>query len=409
MKPGCRFCSTPLEHVFVDLGMSPLSNKFLATADLDKGETFYPLKTWVCSSCLLVQLEEFESPGEIFQDYLYFSSYSSSWLKHASDYVDMVTKRLGLNAVSHVVELASNDGYLLQYFQAKKIPCLGIEPAANVADVARAKGIDTIAEFFGVKLATTLVQQGKQADLLLGNNVLAHVPDLNDFVAGMKLALKADGVITMEFPHLLQLVLHSQFDTIYHEHFSYISLYTAMRVFAKHDLRLFDVEQLPTHGGSLRIYGCHAQSIRANTANLDKVLAQEKAAGLHTLARYLEFSGQAERCKRSLLRFLIDLKEQGKTIVAYGAPAKGNTLLNYCGVREDMLAYTTDLSPHKQGRFLPGVHIPVYDPARIFDTKPDYVLILPWNLQDEITKQLAAVKDWGCRFVVAIPEVRVLP
>jgi SAM-dependent methyltransferase len=409
MSATCRFCAAPLKHVFVDLGMSPLSNGFLAADQLDKGEAFYPLKTWVCDECLLVQLEEFEAPAHIFSDYVYFSSYSSSWLEHAHRYVDMITARQKLHGKSLVIELASNDGYLLQYFRDKGIPALGIEPADNVAQVARQKGIETIAEFFGVKLATTLVQQNRKADLLLGNNVLAHVPDLNDFVAGMKLALNAGGLITMEFPHLLQLMQQSQFDTIYHEHFSYFSLYTVSRVFAKHGLHLFDVEQLPTHGGSLRIYACHANEGKANTASYDAVLKAEAAAGLHSLPAYHAFAAQVRKCKRDLLRFLIDLKEQGKTIAGYGAPAKGNTLLNYCGIREDLLDYTVDLSPHKQGKFLPGVHIPVYAPDKLLATKPDYILILPWNLRDEITQQMAAVRAWGCRFVVPIPRVQVLP
>jgi SAM-dependent methyltransferase len=406
----CRFCSTPLQHVFADLGMSPLSNRFIAANELDKGESFYPLKTWVCAKCLLVQLEEFEAPADIFQDYLYFSSYSTSWLEHARRYVDMITERQALHADSLVIELASNDGYLLQYFREKHIPALGIEPAQNVAVVARNKGIETIAEFFGVKLANTLVAQNRQADLVLGNNVLAHVPDLNDFVAGMKLILKTDGIITMEFPHLLQLMQQVQFDTIYHEHFSYFSLYTVSRVFAHHGLRIFDVESLPTHGGSLRIYACHGDNARyTDQPMLATVLRQEAEAGLHALPAYLAFSAGVEKCKRTLLTFLIGLKEQGKRIAGYGAPAKGNTLLNYCGVRSDLLDYTVDLSPHKQGRFLPGTRIPVYAPEHIFTTKPDYLLILPWNLQDEITGQMADVRTWNCRFVVAIPEARVLP
>ena len=410
MTAHCRFCSTPLQHVFADVGMSPLSNSFLAPADLGRGETFYPLKTWVCSSCLLVQLEEFEAPSNIFHDYLYFSSYSTSWLEHSRRYVDMITQRQGLHGGSLVVELASNDGYLLQYFKAAGVPALGIEPADNVAVVARSKGIETIAEFFGVKLASKLAAQSRQADLLLGNNVLAHVPDLNDFVAGMKLLLKPGGLITMEFPHLLQLLQQVQFDTIYHEHFSYFSLYTVSRVFAHHGLRIFDVDQLPTHGGSLRIYACHAgNALCPDTPMLATVMQEETAAGLHTLSTYLEFSTKMEQCKRSLLSFLIMLREQGKRIAGYGAPAKGNTLLNYCGVRTDLLEYTVDLSPHKQGRFLPGVRIPIHAPDHIYATKPDYLLILPWNLQDEITRQMADVRQWGCQFVVPVPLVRVLP
>lgn len=409
MSATCRFCSSPLQHVFVDLGMSPLSNRFIKAGELNHAETFYPLKTWVCQACLLVQLEQYEAPDEIFQDYVYFSSYSESWLRHAAAYVDMIVPRAGLGKDSLVIELASNDGYLLQYFVARGIPCLGIEPASNVAGVARARGIDTIDEFFGVALAERLVVQGRKADLLLGNNVLAHVPDLNDFVAGMQRLLQPAGRITMEFPHLLQLMRHTQFDTIYHEHFSYFSLHTVQQVFAQHGLRIFDVEQLPTHGGSLRIHACHAGHTQPDGAGLQAVLQQEAAAGLHALDAYLRFGEQVQHCKRSLLKFLIARKEAGKRVVAYGAPAKGNTLLNYCGVREDLLEYTVDLSPHKQGKFLPGVHIPVHAPERILQDRPDYVLILPWNLQDEIVQQMAAVRGWGGAFVVPVPEVRVLP
>lgn len=410
MTANCRFCDQPLEHVFADLGMSPLSNRFISADELNKAETFYPLKTWVCEHCLLVQLEEYEAPDEIFQDYVYFSSYSASWLKHAADYVDMIIPEAGLNAGSLVIELASNDGYLLQYFAGRGIPCLGIEPASNVAEVARGKGINTIDEFFGVALARRLVANGQLADLLLGNNVLAHVPDLNDFVAGMKLVLKPQGRITMEFPHLLQLMRHTQFDTIYHEHFSYFSLHTVMQVFARHGLRIFDVEQLSTHGGSLRIHACHAgHAALVDRVNLQQVLQHESDAGLHGLDAYLRFGEQVRHCKRSLIKFLVGVKESGKRIAGYGAPAKGNTLLNYCGVREDLLDYTVDLSPHKQGRFLPGVHIPVHAPERILQDRPDYVLILPWNLQDEIMQQMQQVRSWGGCFVVPVPEVKVLP
>ncbi len=409
MSAHCRFCATPLQHIFVDLGMSPLSNSFLAAEDLHKAESFFPLLTWVCERCLLVQLEEFETPAHIFQDYLYFSSYSESWLAHARQYVSMITARQGLNQTSLVMELASNDGYLLQYFKEQNIPALGIEPAINVAKVAQDKGIETISEFFGVALAQKLVKEGRMADLLLGNNVLAHVPDLNDFVAGMQLVLKPDGIITMEFPHLLHLVQQGQFDTIYHEHFSYFSLYTVANVFARHGLRIFNIDQLPTHGGSLRIYACHGNNLaQKDMATLDEVLELEALAGLHTLDTYLQFAEKAKKCKRELLKFLIALKEEGKTIVGYGAPAKGNTLLNYCGVRQDLLTYTVDLSPYKQGRYLPGVHIPIHSTDEVYSTKPDYILILPWNLSTEITRQLASVREWGCQFVIPIPEVQIL-
>ncbi|MFM1896464.1 MAG: hypothetical protein RLZZ385_1538 [Pseudomonadota bacterium] len=406
-KP-CRFCETPLQHVFVDLGMSPLSNSFLTAADLDQAEVFYPLKTWVCSECLLVQLEQFEAPDRIFQDYLYFSSYSASWLEHARAYTEMITARLGLDGNCQVIEIASNDGYLLQYFQQAGIPALGIEPADNVAQVARDKGIDTISEFFGVSLARALALEGTRGDLVLGNNVLAHVPDLNDFVAGLAIVLAPSGVITLEFPHLLQLIRANQFDTIYHEHFSYFSLYTVRQVLARHELDIFDVEELATHGGSLRIYACRRGRQPISSA-VQRVLDSEAADGLHSLPAYLGFADQVHRCKRELLRFLIDQKEAGRTVVGYGAPAKGNTLLNYCGVREDLLAFTVDRSPHKQGRFLPGTHIPILGPEAIDEARPDFVLILPWNLQQEIVEQLAPVREWGCRFVVPVPAVQVLP
>ena len=406
----CRFCHAPLADVFVDLGMSPLSNGFLAPDELDRGEVFYPLKTYVCRECLLVQLEQFEAPEQIFSDYLYFSSFSTSWLEHARAYVDMIIPRLGLTPQSQVMEIASNDGYLLQYFQAAGIPVLGIEPAANVAEAARHKGIETLTEFFGVRLAKQLVSTGKPADLLLGNNVLAHVPDLNDFVAGLAMLLEENGIITLEFPHLLHLIRDNQFDTIYHEHFSYFSLHTVCRVFAHHGLTIFDVEELPTHGGSLRIYACHKGSARfSRGARMDQVLAAEAAMGMHGLPAYLAFSAQVHRCKRELLRFLIQQQDAGHKVVAYGAPAKGNTLLNYCGIREDLLAFTVDRSPHKQGRYLPGTRIPVLAPKAIDEARPDFILILPWNLQDEIMGQLAHVRDWGCRFVIPIPSVRILP
>jgi SAM-dependent methyltransferase len=394
----CRFCSTPLEHVFADLGMSPLANSYLAPDQVNAMEPFYPLRALVCSACLLVQLEEFASPDHIFSDYAYFSSYSSSWLDHAQRYTDAMVERFGLDGDSHVVEIASNDGYLLQYFQQRDIPVLGLEPAANVAQRALAQGIPTMVEFFGVEIARTL-SPGAQADLLLGNNVLAHVPDLNDFVGGMKLMLAPEGVITMEFPHLMQLVAENQWDTIYHEHFSYFSLLTAQRIFAAHGLRLFDVEELPTHGGSLRIYGCHADdATKADTPRVGGLLARERAAGFDDLQMYLDYGRRAELDKQAIVSFLIALKRQGKTIVGYGAPAKGNTLLNYCGVRGDLIDYTVDLSPHKQGHFLPGTHIPIHAPEQIRETKPDVVFILPWNLREEIMEQMDYIREWGGTF-----------
>lgn len=410
MAASCRNCDAPLRHVFVDLGMSPSSNRYLAASELNRGEPFFPLKSWVCDQCLLVQLEQFEMPEALFQDYHYFSSYSESWLTHCRHYVEMISERLKLDEHKLVVELASNDGYLLQYFRARGVPCLGIEPAANVAEVARDKGIDTIAEFFGVRLAERLAHEGCMADLLLGNNVLAHVPDLHDFVAGMRKILKPAGVITMEFPHLLRLMQHNQFDTIYHEHFSYFSLLTARRVFNRHALHIFDVEELPTHGGSLRIYACHDDCKEyPDTPALRELLATEQKFGLGCLATYQRFDEGVMRCKRELLKFLIRLREEGTRVAGYGAPAKGNTLLNYCGIREDLLPYTVDLSPHKQGKFLPGTHIPVHAPEKLYEDRPEVILILPWNLKDEIVRQLAPAREWGCRFAVPIPQVQVLP
>lgn len=405
----CRFCQSDLQHTFVDLGMSPLSNAYLASSELNKAEKFYPLHAYVCDECFLVQLEEFESPDAIFSDYAYFSSYSDSWLNHAQKYTELMIDRFQFNQSSQVIEIASNDGYLLQFFQAQNISVLGIEPAQNVAKVAIEKGIDTVVKFFGVQTAQELANQGKKADLLLGNNVLAHVPDINDFVGGMQIILKPDGVITMEFPHLLQLMNNNQFDTIYHEHFSYLSLLTVSRIFAHHKLTVFDVEELSTHGGSLRIYAKHEHNDKLPIT--DRLLAlqkTEKEAGLEQVNTYLDFSDKVISTKQKLLTFLIDAKKAGKTIVGYGAAAKGNTLLNYCGIRTDFLDYTCDRSPHKQGKFLPGTHIPIYSPDKIAETKPDYVLILPWNLKDEITQQLAYIREWGGKFVVPIPEVEVI-
>lgn len=408
--PTCRHCDSNLEVSFCDLGMSPLANSYLSADQLDRMEPFYPLHAYVCGECFLVQLQEFETPEHIFTDYAYFSSYSDSWVAHAREYVEHMLARFGFDESSQVIEIASNDGYLLQFFKEKNVPVLGIEPAANVARAAREKGIETLVKFFGTDSAKSLVDEGVKADLLLGNNVLAHVPALNDFVQGMKTILKPNGIITMEFPHLLRLMQENQFDTIYHEHFSYLSLGTVERVFAKFGLRVFDVDQLSTHGGSLRIYAAHddndARPITQNVLDLKK---EEAQYGLGDLNAYEAFADQVKETKRALLRFLIDAREQGKSIVGYGAPAKGNTLLNYCGVRTDLIDYTVDRSPHKQERFLPGVHLPIYSPEQIQETKPDYVLILPWNLKDEIVKQMSYVRDWGGQFVVPIPRARVLP
>ncbi len=406
----CRFCGSPLTLSFADLGMSPPSNSYLKPEQLDRMERFYPLHAWVCGKCFLVQLEEFESPEEIFSDYAYFSSYSDSWLKHAKAYTEAMAKRFSLGPSSFVVEIASNDGYLLQYFVERGVPVLGIEPAANVAAVAEKKGVPSLVKFFGVKTAQELVASGRQRpDLMLGNNVLAHVPDLNDFVAGMKILLAPGGVVTMEFPHLLRLMHENQFDTIYHEHFSYISFVVAERVFAAHGLTLFDVDEIPTHGGSLRIYARHAENAALPVSpKVAELRGREQAAGLERADTYLSFAEQVRATKRSLLKFLISARESGKRVAGYGAPAKGNTLLNYCGVRTDLIEYTVDRSPHKQGHFLPGVHIPVYGPERIRETRPDYVLILPWNIKDEVMAQMADVRTWGGKFVLPVPEVRVL-
>ena len=408
MPTPCRFCASPLEAVFADLGMSPLANSYLTAEQGNRMEPFYPLRALVCGECFLVQLEEYESPDHIFSDYAYFSSYSSSWLEHSERYATAMVERFGLDGDSRVVEVASNDGYLLQYFNERGIPVLGIEPAANVAKVAAEKGLPTLVEFFGVETARSLVPESG-ADLLIGNNVLAHVPDINDFVGGMKLLLEPAGVITMEFPHLMRLIDENQWDTIYHEHFSYLSFSTARRVFAAHGLRLFDVEAIPTHGGSLRIYGCHAENeAHERTERADELERREQEAGLTDIERLVEFEDRVRQTKWDLLGALIERRRAGDTIAAYGAPAKGNTLLNYCGLRSDLIAYTADLNPMKQGRFLPGTHIPIHPPEVIQETKPDLVLILPWNLKDEISEQLSYVREWGARLAVPIPRFEVL-
>jgi len=407
-KFPCRFCGAPLSVTFVDLGMSPLCESYVSADDLNHMEPFYPLHVSVCGDCFLVQLEEYVKPDRIFTDYAYFSSYSDTWLAHAKNYTDMIVERCGLNESSLVVELASNDGYLLQYFAEKRIPTLGIEPAANVAEVAIKKGIPTLVKFFGREMAGELATQGTKADLLLGNNVLAQVPDLNSFVAGMKILLKPQGTITIEFPHLMRLMQENQFDTIYHEHFSYFSLWTAEKIFAAHGIVLFDVEELPTHGGSLRIYGRHIEDTsKPVTERLEALRARELTGGVNRLETYSRFSRKVEETKRNLLDFLIRARREDKTVVGYGAPGKGNTLLNYCGIRTDFIDYTVDRNPHKQGKFLPGTHIPIFLPERIRETRPDYLLILPWNLKDEIIKQNAFIREWGGRFVVPIPQVQV--
>ena len=407
-NPVCRFCAHPLGVTFVDLGMSPLCQTHITPEQLNQVEPFYPLHAYVCERCFLVQLEEFVAPGEIFSEYAYFSSYSDSWVAHARRYCEAMRERFGLGADSKVVELASNDGYLLQHFHAMKIPVLGVEPAANVAEAARARGIETVVEFFGRATATALRAAHGPADLLLGNNVLAHVPDLNDFVAGMKILLGDDGVITMEFPHLQQLMEQNQFDTIYHEHFSYFSFLTVERVFAAHGLVLFDVEELPTHGGSLRIFGRHAEDTRkAVTTRVISLRERELAAGFQSLDIYRNFGEQVKETKRRILEFLIEAKRAGKSVAGYGAPGKGNTLLNYCGIRTDFIDFTVDRNPYKQGKYTPGTRIPILDPGKIAERRPDYLFLLPWNLVDEIADQCHFIREWGGRFVVPIPTVRV--
>ena len=404
----CRFCGNNLKTTFLELGMSPLANSYLKEEQLNRMEPFYPLHVYVCEACYLVQLQEFQTPEEIFSDYAYFSSYSDSWLQHAKAYTELMVRRFGYGPNSRVIEIASNDGYLLQYFREKSIPVLGIEPAKNVANAANEAGIPTLIKFFGTETATELAGEGKYADLLIGNNVLAHVPGLNDFVQGMKIILKKDGVVTMEFPHLFRLIEGNQFDTIYHEHFSYFSFLAADKVFSKHGLTLFDVEELPTHGGSLRIYARHREDESKPVGERVLELRQrEEVAGFTNLEYYLSFGEKVKETKRNILDFLIKAKGEGKSIAGYGAPAKGNTLLNYCGIRTDFIEYTVDRSPHKQRQYLPGTHIPIYHPDKLKETKPDYLIILPWNLRDEVMQQMAHIREWGGKFVALIPKVEV--
>jgi len=405
----CRFCQSPLEHTFVDLGMSPLCQDHRKPDELNKMEPFYPLHAYVCSNCFLVQLEEFVAPKDIFNDYAYFSSYSDSWLKHAKRYADQITNRLLIGSNQLVAEIASNDGYMLQYFTEKNIPVLGIEPAANVAEYAIKRGIRTETKFFGLNTAKELGATYGKPDLLIGNNVLAHVPNLNDFVSGMKEFLNVHGVITMEFPHLLRLVEGNQFDTIYHEHFSYLSFTTVNKIFKHHGLTLFDVEELSTHGGSIRIYARHTEdSSKEITRNVQNLLDVEDKAGMSSLTFYADFERKVRETKRRILEFVIEAKNNGKTIAGYGAPGKGNTLLNYCGIRTDFIDYTVDRNPHKQGNFLPGTLIPIYEPEKIRATRPDYVFILPWNLKEEIMESMSFINEWGGKFIVPIPELTVV-
>ncbi|WP_368294574.1 methyltransferase domain-containing protein [Dehalobacter sp. TBBPA1] len=404
----CRFCGEPLVHTFADLGESPLSNAFIKPENLNKKEYFYPLHAYVCDACYLVQLQEFESPQAIFEDYAYFSSFSESWLRHAQTYTEQMIHGFGVNLQMQVVEIACNDGYLLQYFVKHGIPVLGIEPAKNVALEAEKRGIPIITEFFGENLAAHLVEKGVKADLLIGNNVLAHVPDLNDFVKGLKILLNSSGMITLEFPHLLQLINENQFDTIYHEHFSYFSLLTVQKVFQDVELEIFHVEEIPTHGGSLRVYVKHSEDAsRIKMDSVTKLLQKEMDAGLNDIQTYICFAKDVRKIKQQIMQFFKGIKEQGCTIVGYGAPAKGNTLLNYCGMGTDTIEYTVDLNPYKQGLYLPGTHIPVYSPERIAETKPDYIVILPWNLKSEVMEQLAYAKNWRAKFVILIPKIEV--
>jgi len=406
--PRCRFCEAPLQHTFVDLGMQPLCESYIRPEDLNQMEPFYPLHVHVCDSCFLVQLEEYIAPKAIFSEYAYFSSYSDTWLSHAENYVTMVTDRLKLDKKSLVVEVGSNDGYLLQYFVQRGIPVLGVEPAANIAEVAIKKGIPTVVEFFSLKTASELSTKKKKADLLIGNNVLAQVPDLNGFMQGIKVLLKPQGIVTMEFPHLAKLMDGNQLDTIYHEHFSYFSFIAVEKIFASHGLTVFDVEELPTHGGSLRIFARHAENLSFPiTRHVNELRDSEEREGFTDLNKYLVFSEKAKETKRKLLSLLISLKQKKKSIAGYGAPGKGNTLLNYCGIRTDFLDYTVDRNPYKQGKFLPGTHIPIFNPDKIKETKPDYLLILPWNLKDEIIRQMSHIGNWGGRFIVPIPEATI--
>ncbi len=404
----CRFCGAALRSTFVDLGMSPLCETYPTAKDFKSGEVYYPLHVYTCEKCFLVQLEEFEKAENIFSDYAYFSSYSDSWLKHCENYCGQMTDRFALNANSFVVEVASNDGYLLQYFVKRNVPVLGIEPAANVAKVAVEKGVPSLVRFFGAQLAKELVAERGPVDLALGNNVLAQVPDLNDFVEGLKILLKPAGVLTLEFPHLLRLIEWNEFDTIYHEHFSYFSLLTTIRILEAHGLRVFDVDELSTHGGSLRVYATRAENTTHQLQpSVAKILNDEKNAGLDSLEGYERFAAQVKETKFALVEFLMSAAKQGKKVAGYGAPGKSATLLHYCGIGRDLIEYTVDRSPYKQGRFLPGTHIPIFHPDRIRETKPDYIVILPWNLRDEISSQLQYIREWGGRFVVPIPKVTI--
>ncbi len=407
--PRCRLCKAPLSETFADLGLSPLANSYITHERLNWPQTFYPLHAYVCSECLLVQLEAIQSPAEIFSDYAYFSSYSNSWLEHCRQYAQDAIARFGLNPSSCVIEAASNDGYLLQFFHQAGIPVLGIEPAANVARAAIERGIPTEVMFLSAETAARVRDKGIAADLLAANNVLAHVPDVHSFVEGIRTLLKPSGICTIEFPHLLNLIRYNEFDTIYHEHYSYLSLGVVERLLSEHGLTVFDVAQLPTHGGSLRICAHRTEQPRFVESSVALVRRLEREDGLDNLTTYRTFSNRVKETKLALWRFFLEARREGKTVAGYGAPAKGNTLLNYCGIGPDLLPYTVDRSPHKQGLYLPGTRIPIAAPERIMETRPDYILILPWNLQDEILAQMAEVRNWGAKFVVPIPEVKILP
>ncbi len=408
MSKNCRFCNSKLNTIFIDLGKLPLANSYLKENEFDD-EKFYPLCAYVCNDCFLVQLEEIEKAENIFSDYAYFSSYSTSWLKHSQNYVEMITSKLNLTKDNLVIEIASNDGYLLQNFLEKNIPVLGIEPARNVANSAIEKNIPTIIKFFNSDLASKLVSEGKQADLIIGNNVLAHVPCLNDFIKGLKKLLKPNGIITLEVPHLLQLMKNRQFDTIYHEHFSYFSLITLKRIFEEHGFKIFDVEEIPTHGGSLRLYIIHQENTHTTMSeNVSCVIEKEKNNYLDNISTYEKFNEEITKLKSNLVNLITEIRSRSKKIICYGAPAKGNTLLNYCNISKDMIEYTVDKNPNKQNLFLPGTHIPIFSPQKFHDTKPDFVLILPWNLQDEIVTELEFIKDWGGQFIIPIPEVKII-
>ena len=404
----CRHCDSSLEHTFLDLGFAPPSNAYLSSADLTKPELYYPLKLKVCAQCWLVQTEDYAQADELFSpDYAYFSSTSSSWLAHAKKYTKAIIKQLSLNKMSFVIEIASNDGYLLKNFVEENIPCLGIEPTASTAAVAEMLGIPVLREFFGESLGRQFAEEGKQADLIAGNNVYAHVPDINDFTRGLKAALKSGGTITLEFPHLMRLIEHTQFDTVYHEHFSYLSLHTVSRIFKQAGLRVFDVEELSTHGGSLRIFGCHQNDSRVKTSSVNSMLSEEVSRGLQSLTTYKNFQARADKVKDDLLSFLIEQKCVGKKVAAYGAAAKGNTLLNYAGAKPDLLPFVCDAAPAKQGKYMPGSHIPIMKPEMLREVKPDVVLVLPWNITEEVAEQHSYIQEWGGQFAIAVPEMKI--